>query len=391
MRKTFRRTRSLIVVAALGGAVGLVMAQDDDAPQYPQYVQYPEGAPPVTPALDAAPVLLAPDQMDQLLAPIALYPDPLLSLIFPAATYPQDIVAAEQWLSSAPTPTETNIDAQNWDGSIKALVHYPTVLKMMSDQIDWTQALGAAFLNQQADVLASVQRLRAQARADGSLQDTQQAQVVADGNDLLIEPVDPNVIYVPTYNPEVVYTGAYPIDWGASYPIGIWCDNGFDWGGGYIVVGAGWYYGWHHPPDWDRNPPQWFRQHRGWAPHPQRWARAPRGAAPVLTSEVAARVHLGGARVQPGVVRGAPAREPSANIFDPVVNRGDVQRAVQRARPAAAPPVQRVQEAAPRQQPEYRPPPPAPVRAAPSGAFGGGSAADARAASARGQASRGRR
>jgi len=75
---------------------------------------------------------------------IALYPDPLLSLIFPAATYPQDVVAAEQWLAATPNPTEADIVAQGWDDSIKGLVHYPTVLQTMSNQIDWTQALGAA-------------------------------------------------------------------------------------------------------------------------------------------------------------------------------------------------------------------------------------------------------
>src|SRR5580692_5488029 len=124
-------------------------------PPNPQYVQYPQGA---TPA-PGAPVTLTPPQIDQLLGSIALYPDPLLALIFPAATYPQDITAANQWLASNPNPTEADIAAQNWDDSIKGLVHYPTVLKMMTDQIDWTQTVGAAFLDQQKDVLASVQRL----------------------------------------------------------------------------------------------------------------------------------------------------------------------------------------------------------------------------------------
>ena len=149
-----------------------------EVPQYPQYVQYPQGAPPVTPAVSGAQVSLTADQIDQLLGPIALYPDPLLSLIFPAATYPQDVAVAEQWLAATPSPTEADIAAQSWDASIKGLVHYPTVLAMMSGQIDWTQAVGAAFVNQQKDVLNSVQRLRAQAQAAQNLQTTSQEQVL---------------------------------------------------------------------------------------------------------------------------------------------------------------------------------------------------------------------
>ena len=148
-----------MTLACLCSIGAIVRGQADfDAPQYPQYVQYPQGGPPVTPAESDAPVVLSPDQLDHLLGPIALYPDPLLSLIFPAATYPQQVQDAEHWLASTPNPTEAAIAAQNWDNSIKGLVHYPRVLKMMNDQIDWTQAVGAAFLNQQPDVLASVQR-----------------------------------------------------------------------------------------------------------------------------------------------------------------------------------------------------------------------------------------
>lgn len=100
-------------MASLCLAGGRAMGQADyGAPQYPQYVQYPPGAPPVLPGVQAA---LTPDQIDQLLGPIALYPDPLLSLIFPAATYPQDVLAAEQWLGATPNPTEADIAAQGWD------------------------------------------------------------------------------------------------------------------------------------------------------------------------------------------------------------------------------------------------------------------------------------
>ena len=220
MRKTWRRIfwclAGLPSVCWLGGTA---WGQAElVAPQYPQYVQYPQGAPPVTPAVAGAQVNLAAYQLDQLLGPIALYPDPLLSMVFPASTYPQEVVASEEWLQSTPDLTEAAIAAQSWDGSIKGLVHYPTVLKMMSDRIDWTQAVGAAFVNQQKDVLNSVQRLRAQAQAAQNLQTTAQEQVLADGNDIRIEPVDPDTMYVPQYDPNLVYS--------SPYAIGIFVDAG---------------------------------------------------------------------------------------------------------------------------------------------------------------------
>src|ERR1700722_19411615 len=261
------------------------------APQNPQPVQYPQGAPPGTPAQDGAQVTLTPAQIDQLLGPIALYPDPLLALIFPAATYPQDVTAANQWLAAKPNPTEADIAAQNWDDSIKGLVHYPTVLKMMGDQIDWTQTVGAAFISQQKDVLASVQRLRVLAQAAKNLQTTQQAQVVADGNAIRIEPVDPNTIYVPQYDANTVYLNTSPISYDSGYAIGLWDDDDFDWGLQGIVVGGGWFRGWQHPVQWDQHPPNWDRHPPGWTPAPSPWSRPPQTPGPRIPP--AAVAHLG--------------------------------------------------------------------------------------------------
>jgi hypothetical protein len=392
-----------------------------EAPQYPQYVQYPQGAPPVTPAVPGAQVTLSADQVDRLLAPIALYPDPLLSLIFPAATYPQDVVATEQWLQATPDPTEADIAAQSWDASIKGLVHYPTVLKMMSDQIDWTQALGAAFVNQQQDVLASVQRLRAQAQAAKNLQTTQQEQVVTDGSAIRIEPVDPNTMYVPQYDPNLVYTSTYPVSFSTGYPIGLWDDNDFDWNQGYIVNGGGWYRGWHHPVAWDQHPPAWDRHPAGWVGAARPWARAGQRPAPRLTPAAVSHLGLdrprGASAVNPAVravrnlqaplpIGRQPVVSPSRNVFNPTSSRQDVQRAVQRAGSGAIAP-------APRSTPNYNAPvhnapvnnaparmAPARVaaphyvtppvqRSAPSNVFRGGSGGQARAQSARGNASAG--
>ena len=391
-----------------------------EAPQYPQYVQYPQGGPPVAPAAPGAQVTLSADQLDQLLGPVALYPDPLLSLIFPAATYPQDVVAAGQWLAATPNPTEADIAAQGWDESIKGLVHYPSVLNMMSGQIDWTQTVGAAFLNQQQDVLHSVQRLRAEAQADRNLQTNQQEQVLDDDGAILIEPVDPNMIYVPQYDPNLVYNSAYSVSFGVGLPIGLWDDNDFDWGGDYIVVGGGWYGGWNHPAAWDQHPPAWDHHPAGWAATPRQWARTSQSSAPRVTATSVSHLNLnqpraatavtpaaGAGRKSPAQVGREPAAQPSNNAFDSTQSRADVQRAVQRtqpatARPAAARPAPAPPAAADRPQetvqprsspraataePAQRSEAPAAQRAAPSSAFSGGSAGDTRAQSARGHAS----
>lgn len=403
MRKYWPMTWCLTGIAGLLGIAGPVMGQAAfEAPQYPQYVQYPQG-PPVTPADSGEQVTLNPDQMDQLLGPIALYPDPLLALVFPAATYPQEVVAAERWLSSTPDVTESAIDAQNWDGAVKSLAHYPTVLSMMNAQINWTQSVGAAYLNQPKDVLASVQRLRAQAQAAKNLQTTPQEQVVANQGTIYIEPADPNMMYVPTYDPNLVYASEYPVSFSAGYPIGLWCDNDFDWNNGYIENGGGWYHGWHHPEDWDRHRPAWDHHPDGWKPDAKRWDRAARGVAPRLTASSAAHIGVdrpggtGGTRSTPGarstVGRGSAAQS-SRNAFEPLGNRAGVQRAVRRTQPRAVQPAARVQPRAAARPAAHNPMPrrqaSAPRPPSRSNAFRGNSSGSAtRTQSSRGHASSG--
>ena len=443
MRKQWQLIGTLGGIACLCCTSGCVMGQGNEAPQYPQYVQYPQGAPPVVPAGE---VLLTPEQLDGLLAPIALYPDPLLSLIFPAATYPQDVVAAEQWLQSAPNPTEADIAAQGWDASVKGLTHYPSVLKMMSAQIDWTQALGASFARNQQDVLDSVQRLRAQAQSARNLQSTPQVEVLVDNGAIRIEPADPEIIYVPQYDPEVVYYSAYPISFGIGFPIGLWCDNDFDWRSRYIMVGGGWYTGWHHPDAWDRRRPGWDRDHhpagRG-GDTPRRWVRTASRPAPRITPATVSHLRLDqphrgtDARPAPVTARpraallpvgNQPSPVPSRNVFGSSESGAEAQRAAQRARPAPVqqpaetvrPPPSVRPEPAPRPAVVTPPPRAAPVaptprppvetptprvtpapnppvreapaqvepRAAPNNVFHGGSAVETRAQSDRGKKSR---
>ena len=160
------------------------------------------------------------EQLDALLAPIALYPDPLLAQVLMASAYPVQIVQAQRWLddpahqSLTGDALELALRAENWDPSVKSLVPFPQVLSMMSAQLEWTQQLGYAMSAQATDVMDSVQRLRRQAQANASLQSTSQQSVTSEGSSVIIQPADQTTVYVPIYNPSVVY-GSWPYP---SYP-----------------------------------------------------------------------------------------------------------------------------------------------------------------------------
>jgi hypothetical protein len=177
-------------------------------------------------------------QIEQLVAPIALYPDSLLTQILMASTYPLEVVEAARWSRDNPDTKgswlETAMQSQSWDPSVKALTAVPQTLEMMNDKLDWTQQLGDAFLAQQQDVLDAVQKLRAEAQAAGNLQSTPQqvvttasppADSIAAGTrqPIVIQPVNPEVYYVPVYNPAVAYgTWDYP-----AYQPFYWSPPGF--------------------------------------------------------------------------------------------------------------------------------------------------------------------
>ena len=171
-------------------------------------------------------------QLDQLLGPIALYPDPLIAQILPASTFPTEIVMADRYISDGGDPNQ--IDQQPWDPSVQALARYPNVLQWMDQNLDWTTELGQAFLYQQQDVMDSIQELRQSAYNLGNLQSSPQQQVVNDGSDIEIVPVDPQVIYVPVYQPDLVYYqaayGTPYVTFGIGFSIGPWLDFDFDWG-----------------------------------------------------------------------------------------------------------------------------------------------------------------
>jgi hypothetical protein len=206
--------------------------------------------------------LLSAQQLDDLVAPIALYPDPLLSEVLAASTYPMEVAEAEQWLQDhrqwKPSKLMGQAKKQNWDPSVQGLVAFPKVLARMTQDMGWTTPLGNAFLAQQADVMKAVQRMRAQAQARGTLRSSPQEQVTTENQNgqsaIDIQPANPDVWYVPDYNPAYVWgPAAYGMYPPLLYP-GI--DVGFGWGDGidlglYFGGWGGWGWGgWGWSPNW---------------------------------------------------------------------------------------------------------------------------------------------
>jgi hypothetical protein len=198
-----------------------------------------------------------PEQLQQLVAPIALYPDELVAEVLAAATYPTQVVEADRWLQEHKglegKQLADQVNQQPWDSSIKALTEFPSVLANMDKNLSWTSSLGDAYMNQQQDVMNAVQVMRQRADAAGNLKSNSQQKVEKRGKTIVIEPATTEVVYVPTYDPWLVY-GA---------PIGIW--PGWYWYPGLYVTepgiffgvgfglgywgGYGW--GWHHwGADW---------------------------------------------------------------------------------------------------------------------------------------------
>jgi hypothetical protein len=172
--------------------------------------------------------VLKPEQLDALVAPIALYPDALLANMLAASTYPLEVVEADRWLaghkSSKGDQLKAEVDKQSWDDSVKALASTPTVLAMMSEKLDWTRSLGDAVLAQQPDVMDAIQRLRSRAQANNKLTSTKEQKVTVQQQQgkqvIAIEPTDPNTMYVPYYEPAVVY-GDWPYPDYPAYYFGV--------------------------------------------------------------------------------------------------------------------------------------------------------------------------
>lgn len=276
-RRPERKTPPPILLTSWVLSVGLLILtwpgnlRAQQEPQYyQQYPQYPAqggyGAPPGQPygpdQQYAAPlgepgpggtyVRYSPQQLQDMLAPVALYPDSLVAQILAASQYPDQVQQANQFLQQNSGLTgdalAQAVDQQPWDPSVKALTAFPSVLGNMAANLSWTQDLGAAYYNQQPDVMNTIQVLRQQAEQAGTLQSTPQQTVTTQGSDIAIEPTNPNVVYVPAYDPWLVY-GAPLTPWPGWYEYpGVW------FGGPYLSFGpafsigffGGFGWGWHH-------------------------------------------------------------------------------------------------------------------------------------------------
>ena len=200
----------------------------------------------------------SPDQLQQLVAPIALYPDKLIAQILQASTFPSQIVEAKQSMDKHKEVTgeklAKEVDKQHWDPSVKALTQFPAVLANMNQNLAWTSELGDVYVNQQQDLSNAIQTMRQRAKKAGNLNTTSQETVTNKGSTIVIEPAAPDVVYVPQYDPWLVYgdplgifPGWYPfpglfldgpgIEFGLGFGIGFW--GGFGWGWNH------WGFNWH--------------------------------------------------------------------------------------------------------------------------------------------------
>jgi hypothetical protein len=190
------------------------------------------------------------EELDQLLAPIALYPDSLIAQILMGSTFPLEVVQADRFAKQNANlkgdALTKALESQNWDPSVKSLVNFPQVLTMMSEKLDWTQKLGNAFLAQQKPVMDTIQSLRAKAQAAGNLKTTKEQTVIVEQKIIKIESASPQVIYVPTYNPAVVYGAwvypAYPPYY--YYPPGYVATTAAVSFASGVAMGAAWGYAW---------------------------------------------------------------------------------------------------------------------------------------------------
>jgi uncharacterized protein DUF3300 len=229
-----------------------------------------------------------PEQLQQLVAPIALYPDSLVAQILSAATFPEQVVEADRWVQAHPDlkgdALGQAVDQMQWDPSVKALAAFPSVLGNMDKNLSWTSTLGDAYYNQQQDVMDAVQVMRQKAEQSGNLKTTPQQTVATQGSTIIIQPAQPDVVYVPAYNPWVVYgppivawPGWYPypgiwyggpfLSFGVGFGIGFfggfgwgWGHWGFDWHNHYVVYNHARYYS-HSTTFYNRN--VYYRGGRG--------------------------------------------------------------------------------------------------------------------------------
>jgi hypothetical protein len=239
---SLRQTLLIFCLFVVAGSVPRVAAQVSSVDASP------------VPMLNAQPTA---KELQQLVAPIALYPDALVAQVLAAATYPDQIVEADRWIQQHPdvkgAALARQVDPQPWDPSVKALTAFPSVLGNLDKNLSWTSSLGDAYVNHQQDVMDAVQQMRSRAQNARNLTSTGEQTVREDRDSIVIEPVDPEVVYVPTFDPWIVY-GAPIVAWPGWYWYPGLYVQGPDvvFGVGFDVGRFGAYpWGWHHwAPDW---------------------------------------------------------------------------------------------------------------------------------------------
>jgi hypothetical protein len=252
-----------VAVCFLAAVTTPFWAQEPAPYRNQPYQDYQNPEPVAPPDQQQQQPLLSPQQLDDLVAPIALYPDPMLGQVLAASTYPLELVEAQQWISQnrglQGQQLTDSARQQPWDPSVQAIVAFPDVLARLTSNVQWTTQLGNAFLAQQADVMAAVQRMRARAQQNGRLQSNAQQTVTTDMQygqpEIMIEPASPDIMYVPVYDPAYIwgppvwgyypalYYPAYGWGWGPGINIGF-CFGG--WGG----FGYGGWANWGWAPNW---------------------------------------------------------------------------------------------------------------------------------------------
>jgi hypothetical protein len=192
------------------------------------------------------------EQLQQLVAPIALYPDSLVAQILAASTFPEQVVEADRWVQTHPDlkgdALAQAVDQQPWDSSVKALTAFPSVLGNMDKNLSWTSSLGDAYYNQEQDVMDAVEGMRQRAQQAGNLKTTPQQTVTTQDSTIAIQPASPDIVYVPAYDPWLVYGGPI-VAWPGWYPYpGIWYDGPYlSFGVGFgIGFFGGFEWGWRH-------------------------------------------------------------------------------------------------------------------------------------------------
>ena len=287
-----RRHLAVWVATCVGAGIGRWAVAQTAPPVAPPASSPPASSPgaATTAGTQAAAQPFTAVQLDQLLAPIALYPDALLAQTLMAATYPLEVVEAARWSQDNPTlkgdAALAAVKDKGWDVSVTSLAAFPQVLAMMNSKLDWVQKVGDAMIAQQSDVAASIQRLRAQAQSAGNLKSTPQQTVTTQAASagapadtpaaIVIQPTNPDTVYVPSYNPSWAYgTWPYPNDppiyfppppgygygyggpgwsglsFGLGFAVGGAFFGGWSWGGGW---GGGWgWRGWGGWGTWGRD------------------------------------------------------------------------------------------------------------------------------------------